>query len=138
MGYSSAEELHRAITKLTATIQHIKDKMQGQQTGQGNLSQVSQDGQTNRQTDIHGLFLSRGTPQGNHKIDCHDTTYQRQDAGTTDRTRKSFSGRSRQTRRQVARHGLFLSRGAITKLTALIQLTYQRQDTWTADNTREL
>ena len=46
MGYSSAEELHRAITKLTATIQHIKDKMQGQQTGQGNLSQVSQDRQT--------------------------------------------------------------------------------------------
>ncbi|XP_072046069.1 actin-related protein 5-like isoform X2 [Amphiura filiformis] len=42
MGYTSAEELVIAINKLSASIQRVKDKIQGIQTGQENVPQVEQ------------------------------------------------------------------------------------------------
>ncbi len=41
MGYSSSEELVSAINKLSASIQRVKDKINGIQTGQETTSQVS-------------------------------------------------------------------------------------------------
>ena len=55
MGYSSAEELKTAITKLTSTIQRVKDKIDGVKPGDANQTQVS----------LHLIFLHHFVLSGN-------------------------------------------------------------------------